>query len=177
MEKVDIKIPKLIKKTIKFGEVSIKVKPIIEVNDYAILIKDLRDNFFIEQDMSEYIVKLRIKRDILSLCTNVNIDNISNIELESKMLDDFINENIINYNDVVDSILCEFKINKLQTGFGLASSKIPTSEDVDKMLNSLKDAVNGMDTEKLNTLFNATVYNKSPLVAEAVKKINLKKEE
>lgn len=163
MEKVDVKIPKLIKRTVKFFDVSVKVKPIIGIEDYAIIIKDLRDNFFYQSDMSEHIIDLRIRRDVLNLCTNINVDKISNDDLATEAISSFISKNIENYLEIGDSILQEFKMTKLQSGFGLVSSRIPSAEEVDKMVNSLKNAINGMDTEKLKDLFGATIYNKSPL--------------
>lgn len=164
MEKVDIKLSKSKKNTVKIGDVDIKVDKYIPLKKYEIILEDIKTNVFYDSEVQNkaHMTDLRFVRDVVELCTNINIDNLKGEDFMCPELCEALAEGIENYYDIRDYINKEYDRFIMENCFGVLANKLPTTTDMEASMDRLSETINNLPSDKLELIAKGIVWNNMP---------------
>lgn len=169
-EKVKITLKKRNKKTVEFNGVKVKVIPFISAENYDIILDDIKKNIFYNSKIENkcHMIDLRLYKDVLELCTNIDVEHINIEDLFREELSWFLNEHIENLGYVADYIKEEYKNYVMENCFGILGNKMPTTEDMEKSVENISKMIENLPQDKLELIGKSIVWNNSPALGKAV---------
>ena len=84
-EKVKIKLNKSKKKEAELNDIKIKVDTLISIENYETILNDIKANVFYNTEITDkvHVLDLRLIRDTLELCSNVDVESLDSEDLFS----------------------------------------------------------------------------------------------
>ncbi len=168
-EKVKIEFKVEEPKEVKFCGVMVKVKN-ISLEDYSTILEDLKENVFYNNNLEDkyYALQLRFRKNIVSLCTNIDTENLSAEDYNRDELWQLLFDNIDNYIEVDNSIEAEYKKSVLESCFGIIAKKVPSAKSMEKSMDKLVESINNIDSEKLELVAKSIVWNQMPALGKTI---------
>lgn len=165
-EKVKIKLNKSEIKEVELNGVKIKINTLISVEDYETILNDIKTNVFYNVEIIDkvYMIDMRMIRDVLELCSNVDIESLDSEDLFSGELKDFLVTNIDNFWAVEDNILKEYDRYVMENCFGILANKIPNATDMEKSVEHITKMIEELPKDKLELIGKSIVWNNAPAI-------------
>lgn len=169
-EKVKIKLNKSKKKEAELNGIKIKVDTLISIENYETILNDIKANVFYNIEITDkvHVLDLRLIRDTLELCSNVDVESLDSEDLFSGELRDFLMENIDNFWTVSDNILKEYDRYVIENCFGILANKMPSAADMEKSVEHITKMVEELPQDKLELIGKSIVWNNAPAVGGLV---------
>lgn len=168
--KVKLEIPKMKTKTIEFLGKNVKINDHILMDNYSVIVNDIRNNILYNDEVIDKyaLLKMRMNKDILDLCTNVNTEDMTADELASNEIGDLLADNIVNYIDVINWLNKEYDKFILENSLGALGNKMPSSAEMEKSMNSIAKTINELPEDKLELLAKSIVWNNAPALGQQI---------
>lgn len=168
--RVKIILPDIKEKEIEIGEKTIKVSSEITLEQYEKIVEDIKDNVLYNTEIEDKYTLLRLRyiKNVLELCTNIDVDNIEAEALNSSYLRDILTENIINFSRIEKYLDKEYDKWVMENCFGILAHKIPDSKDMEKSMNKLSETINQLPEDKLEMIAKSIVWNNMPALGNTV---------
>ena len=165
-EKIKIKLNKSEKKEVELNGIKIKVDTLISIENYEIILNDIKTNIFYNTEITDkvHMMDLRLIRDILELCTNVDIESLDSEDLFSSELRDFLMDNINNFGYVSDNILKEYDTFVIENAFGILGNKLPNAKEMEESTKKITDMIENLPEDKLELIAKSIVWNNAPVL-------------
>ena len=169
-EKVKIKLMKNERREVELNGVKIKVDTCISIENYETILNDIKINVLYNTDIIDkfHMVNLRLVRDVLELCTDVDVDSMDSEDLFSDELIDFLISNINNFWIVSDNISKEYDRYIIENCFGILANKLPTTEEMEKSVENISKLIEELPQDKLELIGKSIVWNNSPALGSAI---------
>lgn len=169
-EKIKIELNKNKKKEAELNGIKIKVDTFISVENYEIILNDIKTNVFYNTEITDkvHMIDLRLIRDVLELCTNVDIENLDSEDLFSGELMDFLMDNINNFWAITDDILKEYDRFVIENAFGILGNKLPNAKEMEESTKKITDMIENLPEDKLELIAKSIVWNNAPAVGNMV---------
>lgn len=174
MEKVDIKLSKNKKHTVKIGDISVKVDKYISLEKYETILEDIKTSIFYNSEVIDkvHMKDLRFIRDVIELCTNINVDSLDGEDFMSPELLCSLIDGIENYNIIKKYIDKEYDRFILENCFGVLSGKLPNVQDMENSMNKLSETINDLPNDKLELIAKSIVWNNMPALGNKITPAN-----
>lgn len=168
-EKVKIEFKVEEPKEVEFCGAKVKVKN-ISLEDYSTILEDLKENVFYNNNLEDkcYALHLRFIKNIVTLCTNIDTENLSAEDYSRDELWALLFDNIDNYIEVDNSIEAEYKKSVLESCFGIIAKKVPSAKSMEKSMDKLVESINNIDSEKLELVAKSIVWNQMPTLGKTI---------
>lgn len=168
-EKVKIEFKVEEPKEVEFCGAKVKVKK-ISLEDYSTILEDLKENVFYNNNLEDkcYALHLRFIKNIVTLCTNIDTENLSAEDYSRDELWALLFDNIDNYIEVDNSIEAEYKKSVLEGCFGIIAKKVPSAKSMEKSMDKIVESINNIDPEKLELVAKSIVWNQMPTLGKAI---------
>lgn len=165
-EKIKIKLNKSQKKEAELNGIKIKVDTFISIENYEIILSDIKTNIFYNTEITDkvHMMDLRLIRDILELCTNVDIENLNSEDLFSSELRDFLMDNIDNFWYISDNMLKEYDRFVIENSFGILANKLPNAKEMEESTKKITDMIENLPEDKLELIAKSIVWNNAPVL-------------
>lgn len=168
-EKVKIEFKVEEPKEVEFCGAKVKVKN-ISLEDYSTILEDLKENVFYNNNLEDkcYALHLRFIKNIVTLCTNIDTENLSAEDYSRDELWALLFDNIDNYIEVDNSIESEYKKSVLEGCFGIIAKKVPSAKSMEKSMDKIVESINNIDQEKLELVAKSIVWNQMPALGKTI---------
>lgn len=168
-KKVKITLKESNIKEVKFNDVAVEINENISIENYEIILNDIKENILYNREIENkvHMIDLRFVKDVLELCTNIDISEFSIEDLNSPELSDFLFENIYNLWTAKDNIIKEYDRFVMENCFGVLANKIPSSEDMEKSMQKLSETIENLPEDKLEMISKSIVWNNMPALGSA----------
>lgn len=169
-KKIKLKIPKIEINEIEINGQKIKIKNQIAVEDIQRIIIDIQTNIFENNEIIDKAILMHIRmiQDIVEICTNIDTEELNEDELNSWFLYNLLFENIENLYILEDILNDEYKKWILENSLGILGTKMPNSKELEKTIESLKEMIDNIPQEKLETIAKTIVWNNMPTLGQAI---------
>lgn len=166
-DKIKITIPSNEVKEVDFGTNKIKINSYITLEQSSIILEDLRDNILNNDEVKDKYLYLitRYVRNVLELCTNVDVEELDGEDLNSPALYTLF-ENIENFYFVEECVEKEYEKWILENTIGLLGNKMPSSEDMELSMNKLSETIDNLPKDKLELISKSIVWNNMPALGK-----------
>ena len=168
--RVKITLPENTQKEVTVGEKAIKIDSYISLEKYDTIINDIKEvvlyNPKIENKYA--FVFMRYIRDVLDLCTNIDITELSGEDFNSPVILDMLESYIRNFTDVESFIEKEYDRWVMENCFGILAKKIPDSKDMEISMNKLAETIEKLPEDKLELISKSIVWNNIPALGQQV---------
>lgn len=169
-EKVKVTFKKRNKKTVEFNGVKVDIVPFISAENYDIILSDIKKNIFYNPEVENkcHMMDLRLYKDVLELCTNIDVESVSIDDLFCEELSEFLSEHIENLWYVTDYIKEEYKNYVMENCFGILGNKMPTTKDMEKSVENISKMIENLPQDKLELIGKSIVWNNAPALGKMV---------
>ena len=91
-KKIKISIPKIEQKEVEVCGVKVKIDTIISLEKYEKISEDIKNIILYNSEVSDKFAMLRVRfiRDVLELCSNIDISELSGEDFNSTELEDLV---------------------------------------------------------------------------------------
>nr|DAQ36252.1 MAG TPA: hypothetical protein [Caudoviricetes sp.] len=167
-EKVKIEFKIEEPREVEFCGTKVKVRD-ISLEDYSTILEDLKENIFYNSNLEDkhYALKLRFKKNVISLCTNIDTESLNAEDYgRDEFFDLFLK--VRNYERVFDSIKAEYEKSVLEGCFGIIAKKVPSAKSMEKSMDKIVESINNIDPEKLELVAKSIVWNQMPALGKTI---------
>lgn len=168
-EKVKISIPKVEIKEIDFCGQKIKMYSFITLENASTIIKDLKEHILYNEEIKDkyLFLQARFIRDVLELCTNIDVSELDGEDFCSPKIENLLVE-IDNFDIIEQSIDKEYDKWVIDNSFGLLSSSLPSAKDMDASMEKLAKTIEDLPEDKLELISKSIVWNNMPALGQQV---------
>lgn len=168
-DKIKITIPSIEIKEVEIGSQIVKVNPNITLEQTEIIMKDLRENVLNNPEIQDkyLFLNMRYIRDVLDLCTNIDVEELEGEDFNSPALYDLC-INIENFIFIEECVEKEYDKWALENTIGLLGDKMPSSTDMELSMNKLSETIENLPEDKLELISKSIVWNNMPALGKQV---------
>lgn len=163
-EKIQIKISGIKNENVDFNGQEIKIDERITLEKYEAIVRDIFETI-LNNDEVEYkygIMNARYARDVVDLCTNIDISKLEPENFNSLELINLLTDNIENYYDCLEYIGKEYDRWVMEKSFGIVAKKVPTAKEIEKSVNKISKMIKDVPEDKLEMIAKGIVWDKMP---------------
>lgn len=168
--RVKITLPENTQREVEFGEKIIKVDSYISLEKYDTIISDIKSTVLYNSEIeNKYaFVFVRYIRDVLDLCTNIDVTELSGEDFNSPAILDLLESYIRNFTDMESFIEKEYDRWVMENCFGILANKIPDSKDMEESMNKLAETIESLPEDKLELIGKSIVWNNMPALGKQI---------
>lgn len=164
LKKIKISIPKIEQKEVEICGVKVKIDAIISLEKYEKISEDIKNIILYNPEVSDKFAMLRVRfiRDVLELCSNIDISELSGEDFNSTELEDLVYSNIDNAYEIKDYLEKEYDKYIMENCFGIIAAKMPTAKELEESMDKISKTINELPTDKLELISKSIVWNQMP---------------
>lgn len=164
LKKIKISIPKIEQKEVEICGVKVKIDSKISLEKYGKISEDIKNLILYNSEVSDKFAMLRVRfiRDVLELCTNVDISELSAEDFNSAEFEELIYSNIDNAYEIQDYLEKEYDKYIMENCFGIIAAKMPTAKELEESMDKISKTINELPTDKLELISKSIVWNQMP---------------
>lgn len=170
--KVKVELPKeySVAKIIDFGGKTVKIETIITLEKCDTILNDIKETILYNSSIVNKLVFLypRYIRDVLDLCTNIDINDFEAEDFNSPVVSQLLSENILNFENIKGHIIREYEKWVMENCFGVLANKIPSVEDMEKSMKNLSETIEKLPEDKLELISKSIVWNNMPALGQQI---------
>lgn len=168
--KVKITLPKIEDAEVAIGDKKVKINGYINLKQYDTILDDIKSVILYNKEIEDKyeLLHVRIIKDVLELCTNIDTSNLEGEDLNSPYLKDILVENIINFKDIECYIEKEYEKWVMENCFGILAHNLPSSDDMEKSMKKLSETIENLPEDKLELISKSIVWNNIPTLGQQV---------
>lgn len=163
-KKIKISIPKIEQKEVEVCGVKVKIDTIISLEKYEKISEDIKNIILYNSEVSDKFAMLRVRfiRDVLELCSNIDISELSGEDFNSTELEDLVYSNVDNAYEIKDYLEKEYDKYIMENCFGIIAAKMPTAKELEESMDKISKTINELPTDKLELISKSIVWNQMP---------------
>ena len=163
-KKIKISIPKIEQKEVEICGVKVKIDTIISLEKYEKISEDIKNIILYNPEVSDKFAMLRVRfiRDVLELCSNIDISELSGEDFNSTELEDLVYSNVDNAYEIKDYLEKEYDKYIMENCFGIIAAKMPTAKELEESMDKISKTINELPTDKLELISKSIVWNQMP---------------
>lgn len=164
LKKIKISIPKIERKEVEICGVKVKIDTIISLEKYEKISEDIKNIILYNSEVADKFAMLRVRfiRDVLELCSNIDISELSGEDFNSTELEDLVYSNIDNAYEIRDYLEKEYDKYIMENCFGIIAAKMPTAKELEESMDKISKTINELPTDKLELISKSIVWNQMP---------------
>ena len=164
LKKIKISIPKIEQKEVEICGVKVKIDSKISLEKYGKISEDIKNLILYNSEVVDKYAMLRVRfiRDVLELCTNVDISKLSAEDFNSAEFEELIYSNIDNAYEIQDYLEKEYDKYIMENCFGIIAAKMPTAKELEESMDKISKTINELPTDKLELISKSIVWNQMP---------------
>lgn len=168
--RVKITLPENTQREVEFGGKIVKVDSYISLEKYDTIISDIKSTVLYNSEIeNKYaFVFVRYIRDVLDLCTNIDVTELSGEDFNSPAILDLLESYIRNFTDMESFIEKEYDRWVMENCFGILANKIPDSKDMEESMNKLAETIENLPEDKLELIGKSIVWNNMPALGKQI---------
>lgn len=168
--RVKITLPENTQREVEFGGKIVKVDSYISLEKYDTIISDIKSTVLYNSEIeNKYaFVFVRYIRDVLDLCTNIDVTELSGEDFNSPAILDLLESYIRNFTDMESFIEKEYDRWVMENCFGILANKIPDSKDMEESMNKLAETIENLPEDKLELIGKSIVWNNMPALGQQI---------
>lgn len=168
--RVKITLPENTQREVTIGEKIVKVDSYISLEKYDAIVNDIKEVILYNPKIeNKYaFVFMRYIRNVLDLCTNIDVTELSGEDFNSPVILDMLESYIRNFTDVESFIEKEYDRWVMENCFGILAKKIPDSKDMEISMNKLAETIEKLPEDKLELISKSIVWNNMPALGQQV---------
>ena len=163
-KKIKISIPKIEQKEVQVCGVKVKIDTIISLEKYEKISEDIKNIILYNPEVSDKFAMLRVRfiRDVLELCSNIDISKLSGEDFNSTELEDLVYSNIDNAYEIKDYLEKEYDKYIMENCFGIIAAKMPTAKEIETSVENISKMIENLPKDKLELISKSIVWNQMP---------------
>ena len=163
-KKIKISIPKIEQKEVEVCGVKVKIDSKISLEKYGKISEDIKNLILYNSEVVDKYAMLRVRfiRDVLELCSNIDISKLSGEDFNSTELEDLVYSNIDNAYEIKDYLEKEYDKYIMENCFGIIAAKMPTAKELEESMDKISKTINELPTDKLELISKSIVWNQMP---------------
>ena len=163
-KKIKISIPKANQKEVEVCGKKVKIDAIISLEKYEKISEDIKNIILYNSEVSDKFAMLRVRfiRDVLELCSNIDVSELSGEDFNSTELEELVYSNIDNAYEVKDYLEKEYDKYIMENCFGIIAAKMPTAKELEESMDKISKTINELPTDKLELISKSIVWNQMP---------------
>ena len=164
LKKIKISIPKIEQKEVEVCGVKVKIDSKISLEKYGKISEDIKNLILYNSEVVDKYAMLRVRfiRDVLELCSNIDISELSGEDFNSTELEELVYSNIDNAYEVKDYLEKEYDKYIMENCFGIIAAKMPTAKELEESMDKISKTINELPTDKLELISKSIVWNQMP---------------
>lgn len=164
LKKIKISIPKIEQKEVEICGVKVKIDSKISLEKYGKISEDIKNLILYNSEVVDKYAMLRVRfiRDVLELCSNIDISKLSGEDFNSTELEDLVYSNIDNAYEIKDYLEKEYDKYIMENCFGIIAAKMPTAKELEESMDKISKTINELPTDKLELISKSIVWNQMP---------------
>ena len=168
LKKIKISIPKIEQKEIEICGVKVKIDSKISLEKYGKISEDIKNLILYNSEVVDKYAMLRVRfiRDVLELCSNIDISELSGEDFNSTELEELVYSNIDNAYEVKDYLEKEYDKYIMENCFGIIAAKMPTAKELEESMDKISKTINELPTDKLELISKSIVWNQMPALGK-----------
>lgn len=167
-KKVKISIPKIEKMEVELCGKNVKIDTRISLENYEKISEDIKNIVLYNPEVSDKFAMLRIRfiRDVLDLCSNIDISELNGEDFNSSELEELVYSNIDNAYEIKDYLEKEYDKYIMENCFGIIAAKMPTAKELEASMDKISKTINELPTDKLELISKSIVWNQMPALGK-----------
>ena len=167
-KKIKISIPKIEQKEVEICGVKVKIDSKISLEKYGKISEDIKNLILYNSEVVDKYAMLRVRfiRDVLELCSNIDISKLSGEDFNSTELEDLVYSNIDNAYEIKDYLEKEYDKYIMENCFGIIAAKMPTAKELEESMDKISKTINELPTDKLELISKSIVWNQMPALGK-----------
>lgn len=167
-KKIKISIPKIEQKEVEICGVKVKIDSKISLEKYGKISEDIKNLILYNSEVVDKYAMLRVRfiRDVLELCSNIDISKLSGEDFNSTELEELVYSNIDNAYEVKDYLEKEYDKYIMENCFGIIAAKMPTAKELEESMDKISKTINELPTDKLELISKSIVWNQMPALGK-----------
>ena len=168
LKKIKISIPKIEQKEVEICGVKVKIDSKISLEKYGKISEDIKNLILYNSEVVDKYAMLRVRfrRDVLELCSNIDISKLSGEDFNSTELEELVYSNIDNAYEVKDYLEKEYDKYIMENCFGIIAAKMPTAKELEESMDKISKTINELPTDKLELISKSIVWNQMPALGK-----------
>lgn len=168
--KIKVKIPKGNQIEVELLGKTVKIDSRVSLEKCEKIYKDIKEVIFQNSEIEEKfaMLKIRLIRDIIDLCTNIDISELEGEDFNSQEFSDLVYENIENIYQIEENLAKEYDKWVMENCFGFLATKLPTAKELEESFGKISETVKDLPTEKLELIAKSIVWNNAPALGSVV---------
>lgn len=168
LKKIKISIPKIEQKEVEICGVKVKIDSKISLEKYGKISEDIKNLILYNSEVVDKYAMLRVRfiRDVLELCSNIDISKLSGEDFNSTELEELVYSNIDNAYEMKDYLEKEYDKYIMENCFGIIAAKIPTAKELEESMDKISKTINELPTDKLELISKSIVWNQMPALGK-----------
>ena len=164
LKKIKISIPKANQKEVEVCGKKVKIDSKISLEKYGKISEDIKNLILYNSEVVDKYAMLRVRfiRDVLELCSNIDISKLSGEDFNSTELEDLVYSNIDNAYEIKDYLEKEYDKYIMENCFGIIAAKMPTAKELEESMDKISKTINELPTDKLELISKSIVWNQMP---------------
>lgn len=169
-KKIKISIPKTNQKEVEVCGKKVKIDAIISLEKYEKISEDIKNIILYNPEVSDKFAMLRVRfiRDVLELCSNIDISELSGEDFNSTELEGLVYSNVDNAYEIKDYLEKEYDKYIMENCFGIIASKMPTAKELEESMDKISKTINELPTDKLELISKSIVWNQMPALGKLI---------
>lgn len=166
--KVKIELPEITTKEVEICGKTVKVEPIITLEKYEIILNDIKETVLYNEEVSDKlgIMHARTIRDVLELCTNIDISGFEAENFNCSELSNFVYDNIDNIFTIEEYLEKEYDKYVMESCFGVLANKLPSTQDMEESMKRISETIENIPDDKLEMISKSIVWNNMPALGQ-----------
>lgn len=168
LKKIKISIPKIEQKEVEICGVKVKIDSKISLEKYGKISEDIKNLILYNSEVVDKYAMLRVRfiRDVLELCSNIDISKLSGEDFNSTELEELVYSNIDNAYEMKDYLEKEYDKYIMENCFGIIAAKMPTAKELEESMDKISKTINELPTDKLELISKSIVWNQMPALGK-----------
>lgn len=167
-KKIKISVPKIGQKEVEVCGKKVKIDTLISLEKYGKISEDIKNIVLYNPEVSDKFAMLRVRfvRDVLDLCSNIDISELDGEDFNSTELEDLVYSNIDNAYEIKDYLEKEYEKYVMENCFGIIAAKMPTAKELETSMDKISKTINELPTDKLELIGKSIVWNQMPALGK-----------
>ena len=164
LKKIKISIPKIEQKEVEICGVKVKIDSKISLEKYGKISEDIKNLILYNSEVVDKYAMLRVRfiRDVLELCSNIDISKLSGEDFNSTELEDLVYSNVDNAYEIKDYLEKEYDKYIMENCFGIIAAKMPTAKEIETSVENISKMIENLPKDKLELISKSIVWNQMP---------------